>query len=95
MPPFLVLYLWYDHNCGKVKETVDRFGSEFVGESHGYPYGGVWTYYTVWPNELISIQTKWGNYESTGCRGEDIVDVFTAYNRFAKLGLAQNVIDVV
>lgn len=89
VPPFLVLYLWYSFNCTKVKEAKERLGDEYIGQSYGYPKKGVWKYYASSPDEQKVINS-W-KFDETGCRGENVEDVFSAYDNFSALELPASV----
>jgi hypothetical protein len=90
-PPFLVLYLWYNYNGTKVGNAKDRLGNDFIGQSFGYPKHGVWKYYASSPDEQKII--KGWDFNTTGCRGENVEDVFPSYNEFAALKLPASIQD--
>jgi hypothetical protein len=58
VPPFLMLYLWYDEGCRKVAKAKERFGEDVVCEAWSYPDRGVWEYYGVSPLESMEVE-KW------------------------------------
>jgi len=85
VPKFLVLYLWYNYECGKISLAKERFGTAYVGQSFGYPAEGVWQWYGISPHEQVKVQ-KW-TFETTGCLGEHPKYVFLNYDRFCDMNL--------
>lgn len=82
VPPFLMLYLWYDFYADatsrskKVGESIAKFGKDFVGQAYGTPTGGVWKWYSLYPNEVSLCKMDSINQGSI----TDISHVFSKMN---------------
>jgi hypothetical protein len=83
VPPFLVLYLWYDWERRKLTLVKERLGTDVIGQSYGWPLNGAWKYYGICPDE-DKIVRSWP-FDATGCRGEDVGEVFPSYRRFGSV----------
>lgn len=69
VPPFMLLYMWYNNDCNKVLQAKEAFGEEFVGQTNTYPCGGVWKYYGISPTEEIT-------FSKMKAKGVDVNAVF-------------------
>jgi hypothetical protein len=83
VPEFILLYAWFNSSSAKISASINEFGVDHVGKTYGYPSGGVWKYYTVYPEEMRKQKKdKAWEFMQTGCRAEEVSEVFPAYRKW-------------